>query len=225
MSRAEVVAFWPPLARNAGTRDEASIADMDAITGILPAGGRSRRMGRDKALINLAGDLVVARVLSQLRECADDIYIIGDRPERFVDLGVRVLPDDRPGLGVLGGIATGLRVAGEGIVVCVACDMPFVDAELMGYLVDSVGSADGAIVRTPHGFEPLCAAYRVEILPALNMMISEGELAAQAIPERVNLTTVEEGDLETVGLDPRRLFNMNTPDDLAEARRLARALG
>jgi molybdopterin-guanine dinucleotide biosynthesis protein A len=205
--------------------DEASIADMDVVTGMLLAGGRSRRMGVDKALIALAGDTVVRRVLGHLRECADEVYIVGDRPERFADLGVRVVPDDEPGLGVVGGIATGLRAAGEGIVVCVACDMPFVDAELMRYLVDSVGSADGAIARTQHGVEPLCAAYRVEILPALNQMISEGELAAQAIARRVDLTPVDDADLETAGLDARRLFNMNTPDDLAEARRLARVLG
>jgi len=182
-------------------------------------------MGADKALIDLAGESVIARILRQVRECADDTYIVGDRPERFLDLPVRVLPDDRPGLGAIGGIATGLRAAGEGIVVCVACDMPFVDAELMRLLVDSVGSADGAIVQTPRGYEPLCAAYRVDILDRLLDMIREGELAAQSIARRMNLTAVDEDALLAAGMDSRRLFNMNTPDDLEQARELALILG
>jgi molybdopterin-guanine dinucleotide biosynthesis protein A len=198
---------------------------MERVTGILPAGGRSRRMGADKALIDLAGESVVSRILRQLRECAHETYIIGDRPERFTDLGAPVLSDDIPGLGVIGGIATGLRAAEEGIVVCVACDMPFVNAELMRHLVGAVGAADGAIIRTPHGYEPLCAVYRTDILPAVKAMIREGDLAAQAIARRMDLTTVEEADLAASGLDARRLFNMNTPDDLDEARELALILG
>ncbi|MBT3269131.1 molybdenum cofactor guanylyltransferase [Candidatus Poribacteria bacterium] len=198
---------------------------MERVTGILPAGGRSRRMGVDKALIDLVGESVISRILRQLRKCADETYIVGDRPERFTDLGVRVLPDDIPGLGAIGGIATGLRAAGEGIVVCVACDMPFVDAGLMQHLVDAVGSAAGAIVQTPHGYEPLCAAYRAEILPGVQEMIRDSELAAQAIARRMDLTTVDEADLVASGLDPRRLFNMNTPDDLEDARKLALILG
>jgi molybdopterin-guanine dinucleotide biosynthesis protein A len=205
--------------------EEASETRMQSVTGILLAGGRSSRMGVDKALIDLAGESVIARILRQLSDCADQTYIVGDRPERFIDLPARVLPDDRPGLGVVGGIATGLRVAAEGIVVCVACDMPFVDAELMQLLVDAVGSTDGAIVRTPRGYEPLCAAYRADRLESLLAMIHEGELAAQSIARRMDLTAVDEGALLEAGLDPRRLFNMNTPDDLEQARELALILG
>ncbi len=198
---------------------------MQSVTGILLAGGRSSRMGEDKALIELAGESVIARILRQLRDCCDDAYIVGDRPDRFIDLPARVLPDDRPGLGAIGGIATGLRVAGEGIVVCVACDMPFVDADLMRLLIGAVGSADGAIVETPRGYEPLCAAYRADILDRLLDMIREDELAAQSIARRMDLTSVDEAALVAAGMDSRRLFNMNTPDDLEQARELALVLG
>jgi molybdopterin-guanine dinucleotide biosynthesis protein A len=95
----------------------------------------------------------------------------------------------------------------------------------MRHLVGAVGAAHGAIIRTPHGYEPLCAAYRADILPAAETMIREGDLAAQAIARRMDLTTVEQADLAAWGLDARRLFNMNTPDDLDEARELALILG
>jgi molybdopterin-guanine dinucleotide biosynthesis protein A len=198
---------------------------MESVTGILLAGGRSSRMGVDKALIDLAGESVMSRILRQLNPCCNDVYIVGDRPDRFIGLSACVVPDDRPGLGVIGGIATGLRMAGAGIVVCVACDMPFVDADLIRLLIASVGSADGAIVQTPRGYEPLCAAYRADILDRVLGMIRENELAAQSIARRMDLNAVDEAALLAAGLDPRRLFNMNTPDDLERARELALVLG
>ena len=198
------------------------VADRKAImlTGILLAGGRSRRMGRDKALLELGGETVARRLLRVLRECAEELIIVGNAPERFEREDVPVIPDDAPGLGVVGGIATGIRAMRGETGIVIACDMPFLSGDLLRFVAASVGDADGALIESEKGYEPLCAAYRKTLLPTLDRMIAEGDLAAQRIVERGNLRVLDVAELECAGFDRRRLFNMNTPEDWETARRL-----
>src|SRR5690349_13497485 len=102
------------------------------MAGIVLAGGRSERMGRDKALLQIDGISLVERAAQTLRAVADTVIVVADRPNKYVfDDGTPVLGDKYPGMGPLGGLLTGLDAAGAGCHFALACDMPFVQPELL----------------------------------------------------------------------------------------------
>lgn len=193
----------------------------ETISGILLAGGMSRRMGRDKALMELRGERIAARLIRELRAVADEALIVGHAPERFAGLDARIIPDDAPGCGIVGGVAAGLRAMRGELGVVAGCDMPFLNARLFAHLIARVGGADGAILETADGLEPLCAVYHRRIESELRAMIREGDLAARRIAARTNLRRVAAEELRSAGIDPRRTHNMNTPEDAETAQRLA----
>jgi molybdopterin-guanine dinucleotide biosynthesis protein A len=182
-------------------------------------------MGRDKATLVLGRESAVVRLVRVLQACSDDVMVVGRREGPFA-ADIRVLEDEVPGLGAIGGIITGLRAARHPRAWIVACDMPFVDASLLSYLARAIGGAYAAMPRSSiGGYEPLCALYSVRLLPTLEAMVSHGENAVQGIPRQADVRIVEETELVSAGVDPRRLFNMNTAADYEEALRLVSVLG
>lgn len=167
------------------------------FTGAVLVGGRSTRMGVDKA------SLFADRVEGALQEAgADEVLRIGGAG----------LPDDHPGSGPLGGIATALRRAAHDPVVILACDLPNAHPDGIAALLDALGTADVAL---PPG-EPLHAAWHRSALPAVEWAIGAGDLAVRAAITR--LRAVEVG-----GIDPAWLVNMNSPADLVHTERVSEA--
>ena len=114
-------------------------ASPDGVTGVLLAGGNSSRMGRNKALMTLAGRRLVDRVLAVLSSVLDDLLMVTGSPELYADLGVRMVPDVVAGKGALGGIHSALHHAAAPHCLVVACDMPFLNAEFLRYIADQRG--------------------------------------------------------------------------------------
>jgi molybdopterin-guanine dinucleotide biosynthesis protein B/molybdopterin-guanine dinucleotide biosynthesis protein len=186
------------------------------VTGVILAGGQSRRMGRDKALLPVGGVPLVWRVADCLCRIFSNVILVGSRPERFAQLGLPVIPDLQPG-SALGGIHAALRhETGRGIFVA-PCDLPFPSAPLICHLLSLAPGHDVVVPRSPRGLEPLFAYYGPGCLGPVEELLAAGNLRIFDFYPRVRTLEV---DLATLpGLDPdgRAFININTPADLAAA--------
>src|ERR1700733_7227794 len=130
--------------------------------GCLLAGGKSSRMGENKAFVSFHGQTLLDRALAALRAVCGEVTIVGD-PAIFGEHGP-VVPDLFPGCGPLGGIHAALAQSSFDLNILLAVDMPFVSAELLRFLLrEAENDASSALVtvpRTGRGLQPLCAVYR-----------------------------------------------------------------
>ncbi|MCL4487554.1 MAG: molybdenum cofactor guanylyltransferase [Chloroflexi bacterium] len=130
--------------------------DSIPVTGLIMAGGQSRRMGRDKAWIDFQGKALVEHVLDHVRPLCSEVYIVANDAAAFESLGVPVVPDIFPGKGPLGGVYSGMLVAREQHCLAVACDMPFLNPALVRFLISLAPDYDVVIPRAkdPSGRTP-----------------------------------------------------------------------
>jgi len=185
-----------------------------AATGFVVAGGRSRRMGRDKALLPWSGSTLLDLTLARLRTCCREVAILSGPEPRYADRGVPVVPDLVRGKGPIGALLTGLsRLAGEpGLFLAV--DLPHVPAPLLAHLLAMAPGHDVVVPVSARGPEPLCAVYSPECLEPVRSRIEAGALKMTSFWPAVRVREVREDELRRYG-DPGILFhNINTPDDL-----------
>lgn len=181
--------------------------------GVVLAGGMSRRMGRDKALIPYRGTTLLEHALNLLRPCSEELLVVGD-PERYGHYGSFAIADDSPGLGPLGGIVTALRYTWCDRIMVLACDMPGVTAELITFVQRTIQEGDDACVPQCDGrLEPLVAAYRRSSLPTFQEQLSQGRSRMSDAVERVRSRYVQVCAGEE-GWPPDLFRNLNLPDDL-----------
>ncbi|MEL6891189.1 MAG: molybdenum cofactor guanylyltransferase [Actinomycetota bacterium] len=185
------------------------------IAGVVLAGGASRRMGRDKALVEVGGRPMAAHVLDALRANGFDGPIVyGGDPGALASLEVPVLPDAHPGEGPVGGVLGALGAVGKrsGVdaAIVVPCDIPRLDASVLAPLrerwVDGP-PVDVVVARTDR-IEPICAIWSVEVTDRVESAFRAGERALHRVLERVDVAEVE--------VPAAPLHNVNTPADLAD---------
>jgi molybdopterin-guanine dinucleotide biosynthesis protein A len=197
----------------------------DSLTLVIQAGGESRRMGQDKALLPFLGEPLILRVLRRLQPIADEVIVVARQPENLAFLGVRVVSDLLPGIGALGGLYTALAVARSPLVGVVACDMPFVSAGLLNEARSRLVQTgmDAVIPRTAQGWEPLHAVYRREtcLLP-VERAIQRGERRLIAWHAEARVLALSGEDILPFDPHLRAFLNINTPEDLRLAEALAR---
>jgi len=194
------------------------------VTLCIQAGGRSSRMGRDKGLVELAGQPLIEHVIQRLAGIGQEVVITTNHPEAYVGFGHRTAGDRQPGAGALAGLATALEAAHGDPVLVVACDMPFASRALAGYMLALSAEAEAVVPRPGGEFEPLFAVYRRACLSAIERALDEGRKRVISFFPFVRLRAVEEAEARSIEADPYCFFNVNTPADLAQAeRRLAAA--
>lgn len=191
---------------------------------VIQAGGQSARMGEDKALKLFLGRPLIQRVIERLAPLADEILVTMNHPEDYAFLGLRLVSDLAPGRGALGGLYTALASAASPIVAVVACDMPFASATLLEaatrLLVQE--EADVVIPKTDGGYEPFHAVYRrAACVPAIQSALEANLWKVISWFPKVKVRVLTIG--EVTRLDPSGLafWNVNTPEEFAEAERLA----
>jgi len=182
-------------------------------TGVVLAGGRSSRMGHDKALIEVESRTMLDRALDKLeRQCAE-LFVIGE-PEKYGHVGPFVIADEWPGKGPLGGIATAMRYASNDRLLVIACDMPGLNDSLFDLLKAQLGHATDAVVPRHAGLiEPLAAAYHRSAQPVFRRCVELDVLKMSDALSQVRTNFVE----VIPGQDgwPADLFrNINAPSDL-----------
>ena len=184
------------------------------VSAIVLAGGQSRRMGRDKALIEFQGRPIIAHVVDTLRALSDDIVVVSNRPELYGPFGARVVPDYEPPCGPLGGIAAGLQAVQHPLAVVVACDMPFLNVALLSWLTNLADEHDAVVPQTGDEFEPLHAVYRRECYSPIVRRLERGERRVISFFADVRLRPVPEPEWRVLDPAGRSLVNLNTPGDL-----------
>jgi len=187
---------------------------MDDITGVLLAGGKSRRMGYDKARIMVGGQTLFCRSLDLLRRHFQAVFIAGDRPD-LAPPDLPVIADIYPG-SALGGLYTGLRSANTEWIFVAPCDMPHPDARILELLVSRRNGYDAVVPRTPEGYEPVFALYHKRCLPQMEAMLQQGQYRIYDFYQRINIHFLDWHELP--GDWQRSLLNINTPDQLARLR-------
>ena len=198
--------------------------------GAILAGGESRRYGSPKALATVGGARIIDRVVAALREVVPELIVSANAPDLFADLGLPIVPDERSGLGALGGVHAVLRRAeatGRPGVLAVACDLPFPCVPLLARLRDEAfGDAPAVDVVVPEsrgrrGIEPLFAAYGVGCLAAIEARMEAGDTRMISFHDDVRVHRIPLTEVAAL-CDPERAFlNVNTPGERDRADRLA----
>jgi molybdopterin-guanine dinucleotide biosynthesis protein A len=193
---------------------------IESVTGVVLAGGKSLRMGTNKALVRVGQQTLVEKCVSTLQTCFPKTILVANRPESFTGLTLPTFPDVIPDLGPLGGIRTALRHVETPAIFVVACDMPFLNVDLIREMASVSGEFDAVAAKIDGKFEPLHAVYHRRILPAIEDRIKAGDYSVYRLLETLRVRTFSESELNR---DPdwRKTFlNVNTPEELEKAREI-----
>jgi len=179
------------------------------ITGVILAGGRSRRMGKDKTLLEIGGITLFDRALGMMRELFSEVLIAGDRKD-LVRPGVRCYPDLFPG-SALGGLYTGLMKSHHDMIFVCSCDMPSPNVNIARLILSQDREFDVVVPRTPDGLEPLFARYHKRCLPAMKDMLDRQEFRIYDFYPQVRTRYLDTAELPA---DWQNSFlNINTPEE------------
>jgi molybdopterin-guanine dinucleotide biosynthesis protein A len=194
------------------------------VTSIILAGGRSSRLGREKLAEVIAGKSLIQRAISSLSSLSQEIFIVISQKQARSSLslytypGAKTVVDLYPGKGSLIGIYTGLVHSSNFLNLVVACDMPFLNLNLLRYMVDISPGFDVVIPKMGDQMEPLHAVYSKNCAGPMKKLIEQGDLKITGFFDSVKVRYVEKEELDR--FDPERLsfFNINTEADLKKAR-------
>ena len=179
------------------------------------AGGKSLRMGRDKAMLEIGGDTMLERCIAALQPLGREILVVGDMPARKHLSECRMVEDLYPGAGPVGGIVTALSALGEEFHLIVACDMPFLQTPLLQLLIDAATDEHDAVVPWMEGRpDPLCAIYSYSCILPFQAFLSRGLRAAHRALETVHVHRIEESELRRADPELVSFVNLNTPEDV-----------
>lgn len=190
-----------------------------ALAGVILCGGRSRRMGVDKATITFDGSTLLERALARLDEVCDPVLIAGGDAPRTV-AGRRSVVDVVPGAGPLSGLVAALRASPHRLLAVVAVDLPWVDPRLIRLLAERIGDCDVAVCETADGLEPLHAVYSTSILGAAETALAGDDRSLRHLIERSRAVRLAEIEWRDLGISDRFPRNINTARDLAEVSRM-----
>jgi molybdopterin-guanine dinucleotide biosynthesis protein A len=189
---------------------------------IVLAGGRSLRMGADKATLPWGGVTMLEWVVAELSRSFEEVVVVAGVNQRAVDTAARMLRDSEPFEGPVKALRLGLStISGEVAFAC-PCDLPFINAGLALALCDMAADRDAAIPLVQGRLQVLHAAYRKSCLPELDAMIQSGERALRKLTPSLDVRCVNEDEVRRYDPELLSFFNVNTPEDYARAQRLVR---
>jgi molybdopterin-guanine dinucleotide biosynthesis protein A len=191
---------------------------MASIAAYILAGGKSTRMGSDKALVTIAGRSLLARALETVGSVTKVVAIVGGR-EKFSSFA-SVVEDVFPGCGPLSGIHAALRASQCDLNLIVAVDMPFVSAALCEFLLaraQNAAGSDAIVPRAGERLQPLCAVYRRSFATLAEAALRSGHFKINPLFDAAKAVIVEEEELQAAGFPVRIFHNVNTPVELSEA--------
>ncbi|MDQ7093173.1 molybdenum cofactor guanylyltransferase [Desulfosporosinus sp. PR] len=182
-------------------------------TGVLLAGGKSSRMGKNKAFLELEGQPLAERSVQVLKEVFSEVLISSNTPELYTDFNVPVIQDRIPDRGPLEGLCQGLAAASFATVFFVACDMPFLQKELIRFQFSWTPRYDIVVPRLRTGLHPLHAFYNRRCLPHIKDNLEAGRLKIVDLYSVCSVGYVDDSDLAGFS-DLEDVFcNVNTPED------------
>lgn len=187
------------------------------MTGIILAGGESRRMGTDKSFLELGGRPLVEHVLDVFTGLFSQTIIVTNAPERYRSYGVELVGDAIDVRGPLTGIYSGLLRSRSEYNFIAACDMPFLNARLIAYMGEIAPGHDVVVPRYRGYLEPLHAVYRRGLLSAVESQIRKQDLRTRSVFERLDVRYLAEEEIDRFDPQHRSFKNVNTPTEYKEA--------
>jgi len=190
-------------------------ANLIAVTAFILAGGKSTRMGADKAFVSLNGRSLLERMLEVGKSVTPDVRIIGNAHKfsQFAPTMEDVFQDCGP----LGGIHAALRASSTELNVILAVDLPYVSPALLKYLIARAQSAPGIRATVPHaagGWQPLCAVYRRQFADAAESALRAGRYKIDELFDPVSTQRIEEEELASAGFSREIFRNLNTREEV-----------
>ncbi len=188
------------------------------LAGVVLCGGRSTRMGIDKASIDVGGATLLRRAVDRLGEACDPVLIAPGGLPLAVE-GRDNVADALPGAGPLAGLVAALRYSPHPLLAVVAVDLPWLDPRLIRLLAGRIGDRDVALCESPRGIEPLHAVYARAALPAAEAALHSRDRSLRSLVGRLRAVRVTETERRAAGIPEGFARNINTPADLADLRR------
>lgn len=186
------------------------------------AGGKSVRMGRDKAFVKLAGKPLIQHVIERSQNLGQlETILIANQPERYRHFGLPVFSDVCPNKGSLGGIYTALTYAQNPHTLVIACDMPFIKTELLRFMIAQISDAMDIVVPRVDGYpQGLHAIYSQSCRQPIQEQLAANRLKVIRFYDRMRVRYLDEDDYQPYDVDGRSFVNLNTPAELQKARKL-----
>jgi molybdopterin-guanine dinucleotide biosynthesis protein A len=191
------------------------------------AGGGSTRFGRDKALAEIEGKPMVSRIAVLLFDALTQEVCIVGASSKYGKYAPKCVEDRWPGQGPLGGIVTALLETADNSPTCawnliVSCDMPFLTGEMLVYCMDRAkkSAAEVVVPRSAHGLEPLCACWRTSVAAKVRHALEQGVRKVTDAMKHLKVEVLDEADWKRFDNRGRLFWNMNTPADYDEAKRI-----
>jgi molybdenum cofactor guanylyltransferase len=191
------------------------------ITTVIMAGGKSSRMGTDKSFVPLLGKPMIEHVLERVAGLADRTLLVTNRPEEYAYLALPMASDIYQDCGPLGGLQTALYHAQSSHILVVACDMPWLNRDLLAFMIDQRRLADITIPRWDKHPEPLHAVYSQACLAPIEANLQASRLQLIAFFDEVSVNYLDRATIARFDPAGRSFANVNTPDDLARAQSLS----
>lgn len=189
------------------------LPQIDAVTGVILAGGRSSRMGHNKALLPYKGKPLIESIYHTMSELFKEVVVVTNNPEEYAFLPCRKIPDIHVGKGSMAGVHAGLSASATKWIFVVGCDMPFIDARLVRYLATSLGAEAALVPQSTAGLEPLHAFYSRGALPVLAAALSSEKMKLIDILEQLPAKVIPVAEIAAIAPDCRSFVNLNTPED------------
>jgi molybdopterin-guanine dinucleotide biosynthesis protein A len=190
-----------------------------ALSVAIMAGGKSSRMGTDKAFVPFEGRPLIETVIEQVTGLGEELILIANQPEQYAHIGVPIFGDVYPDHGPLGGIYTAVHHARHPHTLIVACDMPWLNRSLLEYMISLRETADIIVPRWEQFPEPLHAIYNKACLPPIETNLKAQRLKITTFFSKVSVRFVSKTEIQRFDSDGRSFANINTPDDLARGKK------
>ena len=187
-------------------------------TVIILAGGQSRRMGTNKALLPVEGETVISRIVKEARRLDGEILLVTNQPKEYEFLHLPHAGDLREGMGPLAGLEAGLLVSKTEKNLLLACDVPFFQAGIGKRLLHYLDHYELAVPVAEGRRHPLCAAYRKSLLPTIQKTLDAGQRRMDSLLDTAKVKLVK-------GENPHYFFNMNTKEDYQRIKAIHKGEG
>jgi molybdopterin-guanine dinucleotide biosynthesis protein A len=202
----------------------AAMNDHLMLTAVILAGGQSRRMGADKALLRLpsGGPTLLERIVAAARAVTDDVVVVTEDAGRLPPMPVRTAPDAIAGAGPLAGLVAGFEAARRPDILALACDLPYLSVLLLQWMATQPRMWDALVPYLPNddgkaGWEPMHALYTRACLAPLRAALDRGDRQATAFFPAVHVQRLTADAMRPYDPDGRSTWSVNTPDAWAEA--------
>jgi molybdopterin-guanine dinucleotide biosynthesis protein A len=188
------------------------------FTIVILSGGKSSRMGQNKAFLQVGSQTEIEYLTTLAKSVTDKVMIVTNDFDAYKHLNVLLVEDIRKGLGPLAGLEAALTATTTELNFVMACDMPFINMDIMKAILSATANVDAVIPRIDGQRHPLFAAYRKSSLPLLKEALDAGHTKIMHYIDKMTIKWLEESDL--ADFDETAFFNMNNPAEYEEAKRI-----